>query len=329
MEKLNNQGYQHIVEEIILNLDIESLIQTSLVNRYLHHLICVDQKILFKMCSRKKLLDGKWLELVNKPKNNEVKKRFLAFFKNLLILDKIQYDKYYKDIAKLTHQTYRMFFEKGRYSYFDLKLKFRNVQAFQKPNETVYKMFWYYKNKKYHLNHRNELDLVLFLNDKTLINFIRETFPHIEENDSFTTAVLRYQYESIWNDRSDKIMARIFATMIGNPNPVFDDGTTLLHVGAKCGNKTLVRTLVKFCETCNLYDDFGKTPMMYAFEENQTEIRELLDPNYRKSYIFDLIHYYYLKYLIAKKYFIAKWNLIPTSNPVKEPSKFKFIDGFN
>ena len=187
----------------------------------------------------------------------------------------------------------------------------------------MYKMFWYYKNKKYHLNHGNELDMVLFLNDKTLIEFIGDTFPHIEKNDLFTTAVLRYQYESIWNDQSDKIMARIFATLIENPNPTFDNGTTLLHVGAKRGNKTLVKTLVQFCETCNLYDDFGKTPMMYTFEENQTEIRELLDPNYRKSYIFDLIYHYYLMYLMAKNYFITKWNLIPTSNHVKEASKFK------
>ena len=320
---LYNQGYQHIVEEIVLNLELESLIQTSLVNRSLHYLICDDQKILFKICSRKKLLDEKWLEFVKKPKSNEVKKSFLAFFKHLLMLDKIQNDKYYKDIAKLTHQTYRMFFEKGRYSYFVLKLNFRNFQAFQKPNETVYKMFWYHKNKKYNINHGNELDLVMFLNDKTLIEFIGDTFPHIEKNDLFTTAVLRYQYESIWNDRSDKIMARIFATLIENPNPTFDNGTTLLHVGAKRGNKTLVKTLVQFCETCNLYDDFGKTPMMYTFEENQTEIRELLDPSYRKSYIFDLIYHYYLMYLMAKNYFINKWNLIPTSNHVKEASKFK------
>ena len=128
-----------------------------------------------------------------------------------------------------------------------------------------------------------------------MIDFIRETFPRIEENDLFTTGVLRYQYESIWNDRSDKIMARIFATLIKNPNPTFDNGTTLLHVGAKCGNKILVKILVQFCETSNLYDDFGKTPMMYAFEENQTEIRELLDPNYHKSFIIDLIHTFYCK----------------------------------
>ena len=276
---LYNQGYQHIVEEIILNLDLESLIQTSLVNRYLYYLICDDQTILFKICSRKQLLDGKWLDLVKKPKNNEVKKRFLAFFKTLLVLDKIQNDKYYQAIAKLAH--YAMIFDKRKFTHFDLKSNFRNLQE---PNETVLKMCWYNKIKKRNVNHGNELDLVMFLHDKTLIDFIHETFPYIKENDVFTTALLRYRYEKIWYSNDDKFLPKIFATLIKNPNPTFENGTTLLHLAAKKGDETLVKTLIDFCETFNIYDDFGKTALMYAIEKKQVEVRKLLDPDFDESY---------------------------------------------
>ena len=33
-----------------------------------------------------------------------------------------------------------------------------------------------------------------------------------------------------------------------------------------------------------LYDDFEKTPIMYAIEENQVEVRKLLDPFWAKAH---------------------------------------------
>ena len=84
---LYSQGYQHIVEEILLNLDLESLIQMSSVNKYLYNLITFDPKFWFNICRRKQTLEENWLELVKKPKSAEVKKSFLRFFKNLLMLE--------------------------------------------------------------------------------------------------------------------------------------------------------------------------------------------------------------------------------------------------
>ena len=95
---LFNQGYRHIVEQVLLNLDLESLIQMSSVNKSLYNIIFTDPKFWFNVCRKKQLLQENWLELVKKPKNAEVKKSFLSFFKNLLMLDKIQNDKYYQDI---------------------------------------------------------------------------------------------------------------------------------------------------------------------------------------------------------------------------------------
>ena len=222
---INSQGYQHIVEEIILNLDLDSLIQMSSVNKCLYNLIITDTKFWFNICRRNQLLEEDWLDLVKKPKNNRVKKSFLKFFKNLLMLDKIENDKCNQETEKLARQTYGMTLGKPQFSTSNGNLVFGH---FKEPNnETVYKMFWYHKNKP---ENSNEFDLAMFLNDKILIDFIRETFPDIEVNDLFTTAVLRFKYESCTEKYlKDKRLAKLFASLIENPNPTFEDGRILKH----------------------------------------------------------------------------------------------------
>ena len=226
MENLfHSQGYQHIVEEIILNLDLESLIRISLVNKCLYNLISTNPKFWFDICRRKQLLEGDWLELVQKPKNTQLKKSFSKFFKNLLMLDKIENDKNIQEIEKLARQTFGMLLQKPQFSTSNGNLVFGQ---FKEPNnETVYKMFWYHKNKP---ENSNELDLAMFLNDKIFIDFIRETFPDIEVNDPFTTAVLRFKYESCTEKYlKDKRLAKLFASLMENPNPTFEDGRILKH----------------------------------------------------------------------------------------------------
>ena len=226
MENLiNSQGYQHIVEEIMLNLDLESLIQMSFVNKGLYNLIFTDPKFWFNICRRNQLLEEDWLDLIKKPKNTQVKKSFLKFFKNLLMLDKIENDKHNQETEKLARQTFGMLLGKPQFSTSNGKLVFGK---FKEPNnETVYKMFWYHKNKP---ENSNELDLAMFLNDKIFIDFIRETFPDIEVNDPFTTAVLRFKYESCTEKYlKDKRLAKLFASLMENPNPTFEDGRILKH----------------------------------------------------------------------------------------------------
>ena len=48
---------------------------------------------------------------------------------------------------------------------------------------------------------------------------------------------------------TNTIKTLIFQTLIKNPNPTFDNGTTLLHLAAKKGHVDLVKTLMDFDET--------------------------------------------------------------------------------
>ena len=244
---LHNQGYLHIVEEIILNLDLESLIKISSVNKCLYSLIFADPKFWFNICRRKNLLEENWLKLVKVPKNTEVNESFIRFFKNLLMLDKIENDCRYQEIEKLANRTFLKLQKNPQFSSSIGNLVFGQ---FKEPNnETVYKLIWYHKNKtnyhkhsknshnlccnktktKYYYKNNTNSKLAMFLFDKVLIDFIRETIPDIEANDLFTTGVLRFKYKESNANKcvKSRLLAKLFASLIENPNPTFEDGTTL------------------------------------------------------------------------------------------------------
>ena len=244
---LNNQGYQHIVEKIFLHLDLTSLLQISFASKTLNESISTNSKFWFNICTRKKLLEENWLKLVKEPKNTEVNKSFVRFFKNLLMLDKIENDWRYQEIEKLANRTFLKLQKKPQFS---SSLGNLVYGQFKEPNnEIVYKLIWYHKNKaNYHKHSKNSHNLccnkaqtkyyyknntnskfVMFLYDKVLIDFIRETIPDIEANASFTTGVLRFKYKDSNANKcvKSRLLAKLFASLIENPNPTFDDGTTL------------------------------------------------------------------------------------------------------
>ena len=242
---LNSQGYQHIVENIFLNLDLTCLLQVSFASKNLNGFVSTNSKFWFNICRRKNLLEENWLKLVKVPKNTEVNESFIRFFKNLLMLDKIENDWRYQEIEKLANRTFLKLQKNPQFSSSIGNLVFGQ---FKEPNnKTVYKMFWYHKNKtNYHKHSKNSHDfccdktnhyyknntnskLAMFLFDKVLIDFIRETIPDIEANDLFTTGVLRLKYKESNANKcvKSRLLAKLFSSLIENPNPTFEDGTTL------------------------------------------------------------------------------------------------------
>ena len=131
---------QHIVENIFLNLDLTSLLQVSFASKNLNEFVSTNSKFWFNICRRKKLLEENWLKMVKEPKNTEVNQSFIRFFKNLLMLDKIENDWRYQEIEKLANRTFLKLQKNPQFSSSIGNLVFGQ---FKEPNnKTVYKMFW-------------------------------------------------------------------------------------------------------------------------------------------------------------------------------------------
>ena len=299
MEKLfTNSGYHFILQEIFLNLDLIDLSQCFLVNKSWHNFLN-NIHFLFKICRKRKLFEVNpkhWLDLINLPNmDKEVEGSLKSVFKKRLALDIFEKKQKHSEISNVSQTIASLFQDTsnilGNPNLLSNVINALNTKLNQEQSDPDHTQFWYSEAIKkicsLVLNEEMPLILSVFFQEPIATKFILEAFKTktLPKNCQDMIEVLIQECKKVksqihalfdYNVQGHDTIAKIFATLLEDPNAPDKSGDTPLHKAVSNGHIEIAKILVPLCDDLNVADFLGNTPMHIAAKNGYIEMVKVL-----------------------------------------------------
>ena len=257
MDKIvNNPGFQHITEKILLSLDYKDLLECKFINK-----------------SFKEILEGpmfwlkKWrLTRGLSKKNHHDWIKAVQITKNTILEEDV--DSYIKMIIKIGH-----FVDVPCYIDSKVVSEFSNyvsfAQAFKENNMGIVQLLAA-KNIK-----DTKLSIAVAIG-KNQVDLIKVLAPLLEDPNDFVWKGMTPI--SMAADKGYLDVIKVLAPLTKDPNSPVLFGETPLHYAVMYGHVDIIKYLAPLTKNLNFQDNFGNTPIFDAIILGQLQCVKVLAP---------------------------------------------------